>query len=158
MARDKAWIWCGRGMTFDSMGPRSTWPSDAFVPPSSTSATLGGCRNIGNSVGFNLRVKDQRLKTVMRNVNPDHRVLVRQPDTANGLSPQGLFLDNLAGAVVNGRIEPQMSTNGHQSPGFHCSFMSHSCPFVSSTFHFIPDTLLKGFFAGVSGHGQVVFT
>ena len=37
-----------------------------------------------------------------------HRVLVRQPDTANRLPPQGLFFNDLAGAVVNGAVLPRM--------------------------------------------------
>ena len=37
-----------------------------------------------------------------------HRVLVRQPDTAHRLPPQGLFFDDLAGAVMNGAVLPRM--------------------------------------------------
>src|SRR5680860_1847286 len=39
--------------------------------------------------------------------NADHRILVRQPDTAHRLPPQGLFFHDLEGAVMNGAVLPK---------------------------------------------------
>ena len=43
-----------------------------------------------------------------------HRVLVGQPDTVNRLPPQGLFFDDLAGAVMNGAVLPNILHRHHR--------------------------------------------
>ena len=48
-----------------------------------------------------------------------HRVLVRQPDTAHRLPPQGLFFNDLAGAVMNGAVLPNILHRHH--PGIEKS-------------------------------------
>ncbi len=52
-----------------------------------------------------LELLEQRLLAQLLQVT--HRVLVRQPDTAHRLPPQGLFFDDLAGAVMNGAVLPK---------------------------------------------------
>ena len=75
---------------------------------------LGCGGHIGNAPGLDLRLQVGTQRPQGGAGHAHHRVLVRQPDTAHRLPPQGLFFDDLAGAVMNGRIAPRMNTNGHQ--------------------------------------------
>ena len=68
---------------------------------------LGCGGHIGNASSLDLRLQTgaQRAQGGVGYVH--NRVLVRQPDTTHRLPPQGLFFDDLAGAVMNGAVLPK---------------------------------------------------
>jgi hypothetical protein len=68
---------------------------------------LGCGGHIGNASGLDLRLQVGTQRPQGGAGHAHHRVLVRQPDTAHRLPPQGLFFDDLACAVMNGAILPK---------------------------------------------------
>jgi hypothetical protein len=68
---------------------------------------LGCGGHIGNAPSLDLRLQVGMQQPQGGAGYTHHRVLVRQPDTAHRLPPQGLFFDDLAGAVMNGAVFPR---------------------------------------------------
>ena len=77
---------------------------------------LGCGGHIGNASSLDLRLQVGTQRPQGGAGNAHHRVLVRQPDTAHRLPPQGLFFNNLAGAVMNGAVLPLLTNAGRFHP------------------------------------------
>ncbi len=64
-------------------------------------------RNITNTMRFNIGLQIGTQRAQCRAGNTHHGILVWQPYTANYLSPQSLFFDDLAGRIMDGAVLPE---------------------------------------------------
>ena len=62
--------------------------------------------HINDTLGVKVGVQGSCEGAQGRTGDTDNRILLRQPDAADGLAPQHLLFDDLAGTVMDGAVEP----------------------------------------------------